>query len=182
MSSSTSPPQICWPGAERNSPEQHTFPSGQQNWVPRHHAYFVAQVTSCFRDQSFDGTRSPSIRSLESCPLGGKRSTLSPMGWPSEIIPPTGSKAEAAWALVIARGVASASKVRKRRNGPKSPILAKEERSKRGACMGGKGQRTQKKPRFKIGVLLILSPPRENRSFTTVAPLFSPVAPKYGNP
>ena len=115
-----------------DSPGQHTFPTGQQNWVPVHPTKSVAQASCCCRGRSPDKPRSPSIRLLASCPVRGMSSASSCTGWPSEI---TGS--EAVWALVSIDAAASASKRRNKRDGRRRPIFVTGERVKRG--QGGDG-------------------------------------------
>jgi hypothetical protein len=108
-------------GPRKDSPEQHTFPSGQQNWVPPHTVWFVAQINCCCRDKSLGRTRSPSSRSLARPPFRGRRSASSRRGCPFEV-PSVGFKADPNWALVSAKRAESARRVRKRRNCRGTPI------------------------------------------------------------
>lgn len=120
-------------------------------------------MASCCRDQSFDRTRSPSIRSLGSCPFFGKSSTLSRTGWPSEIISRGGSKIEATLALV------TASKMSKKRNSSKRPILMMKERAGRRMCADDGGQEAQRQDGVAVGTSFCWRP----ISFRDPAPLLS---------
>ena len=74
------------------------------------------------------------MRSLGSFPFFGKSSTLSRTGWPSEIISRGGSKTEATLALV------TESKMSKKCNSGKRPVLMMKERAGRRMCADDGGQ------------------------------------------